>query len=201
MQHGELYGVSMTTLPRAWCFIVRRTEWRLTSSTFSRQRPQGRQSSLGIWWQLVVVGFTPLMGNCEVEKPIHRQPAVPGKAEVEEILAAMKEHASSAAEPIAHIVNIRSQLGSSETNCSRCQEDQITYCKIINLYPCRLAISGANRQSNGDPHWSVDIEPQRTGIKGNSTCCPCKILSICKTETVLHRNVATLLSLHSFPVT
>jgi len=39
------------------------------------------------------------------QNPIHRHPAVPGKAEVEGILAAMKERAAATAEPIAHIVN------------------------------------------------------------------------------------------------
>jgi len=39
------------------------------------------------------------------QNPIHRHPAVPGKAEVEGILAAMKERAAATAEPISHIVN------------------------------------------------------------------------------------------------
>jgi len=52
------------------------------------------------------------------QNPIHRHPAVPGKAEVEGILAAMKERAAATAEPIAHIVNTfyaRVEVGSSNT--------------------------------------------------------------------------------------
>ncbi|CAL4135963.1 unnamed protein product, partial [Meganyctiphanes norvegica] len=46
--------------------------------------------------------------NGEIVKrinPIHTHPSVPGKAEVEEILASMKERASNTAEPISQIVN------------------------------------------------------------------------------------------------
>ena len=49
---------------------------------------------------------------------IHRHPAVLGKAEVEGILAAMKERATATAEPITHIVNTfdaRGEVGSSNT--------------------------------------------------------------------------------------
>ncbi|XP_063587863.1 uncharacterized protein LOC134765248 [Penaeus indicus] len=93
--------------------------------------------------ELVAPRFTPLISGeiAKWQKPIHRHHAVPGKAEVEEILAAMKERAASTTEPIGHIVN---------TFYIRV-EGQITTCNIRFLYACRFTVSGSNRPNKGDP--------------------------------------------------
>ncbi|CAL4086436.1 unnamed protein product [Meganyctiphanes norvegica] len=46
-----------------------------------------------------------ISGEIVKHNPVHTHPAVPGKAEVEEILGAMKEHANTTKEPINNIVS------------------------------------------------------------------------------------------------
>lgn len=64
-----------------------------------------------------------------------------------EMLADMKEYAASTEEPFAHIIN---------TFYARVEVRWAHLISTVDVIKrIKFAISGKNRQSNGDPHWPI----------------------------------------------